>query len=601
MTKQEEKQVLHVPDFMTVRELAEMMDASPIDVMKELISNGIMASINQQIDYDTAAIIVEEMGFVSRPLREIEEQERQAELEAQRPQWRRELYQSETKETLQRRPPVVTILGHVDHGKTSLLDAIRQTQVAEGEAGGITQHIGAYQVEHNGQKITFLDTPGHEAFTAMRARGAQGADVAILVVAADDGVMPTTREALSHARAAGVPIVVALNKVDKPNSNPEFVKQELSEVGLTTDEWGGDTLVVPVSAKTRDGLENLLEAILLVSEETEIIANPDSKAGGVVIEGRMESGRGPIATLLVQNGTLRQGDVVIAGISYGRIKSMFDERGRNVKEAAPSYPVSVMGLSEPPDAGDRFEVVKDIKVARNIVAERKEVLAEQELAGPATAMSLEMFFQRVQEGQSKELLLIVKTDVQGSLEPVVNSLEELATDEVDVHILHADIGNIGENDVNLASASNAIIIGFNTDVDSAAERAAGSNGVEILTYNIIYKMIEDVEKALKGMLDPVYEDKVIGLAEVRKVFKISKVGQVAGCYVRDGIARRNAKARVMRKGKSITDNLGVTSLKRFEEDVREVRSGFECGISLDRFAKFEEGDEIEFVVRERVT
>lgn len=595
-----ERQILDIPDFLTVRELAELTETSPIDVMKQLIANGIMASINQQVDYDTAAIIIEEMGFTARPLREVEEAERQAELEAQRPEWKRTLYEDEADTDLERRPPVVTILGHVDHGKTSLLDAFRETQVAEGEAGGITQHIGAYQIEHNGQKITFLDTPGHEAFTAMRARGAQGADVAILVVAADDGIMPTTREAINHAQAAGVPMVVALNKIDKQNANPDLVKTELSEIGLVPDEWDGDTLVVPVSAKMRTGLENLLEAILLVAEDTEIVANPGSAAAGVVVESRMETGRGPIATLLIQNGTLKQGDVVVAGTTYGRIKSLFDETGKKVKEAPPSFPVSVMGLSDTPDAGDRFEVVKNVKVARILVDELLAEESDRESSGAVSAMTLEDFFQKFQEGESKELLLIVKADVQGSLEPVVNSLEDLENDEVNIRILHSDVGNITENDVNLASASHAIIIGFNTHVDGAAERAAVNDGVDIRNYNIIYKMIEDIELALQGMLDPVYADKVIGVAEVRQVFNISKVGQVAGCYIRDGIARRNAKANVLRNGKTLVSNVSVSGLKRIQENVREVQTGFECGVSLDRFNDFKEGDEIEFVIQERV-
>ena len=595
----EKREVLEVPDFMTVRELSDLMETSPIEVMKQLIANGIMASINQQIDYDTAAIIIEEMGYVARPLREIEEEQRKAEMEAQRPQWRRELYVNEADKDLKTRPPVVTILGHVDHGKTSLLDAIRETQVAEGEAGGITQHIGAYQVYHNNQAITFLDTPGHEAFTAMRARGAQGADVAILVVAADDGVMPTTREALDHARAAGVPIVVALNKIDKQNANPEYVKQQLNEVGLTPDEWGGDTLVIPVSAKTRLGLDDLLDALVLVAEDADIIANPESKAAGVVVEGKTEVGRGAIANLLVQNGTLKQGDVIVAGDSHGRIKSMFDDHGRQVKEAGPSSPISVMGLDEPPAAGDRFEVVKNIKVARTIVNDR-QLQASSGGGGALTPMSLEEFFSRVQNSESKELLLIVKVDVNGSLEPVINSLEELSNDEVKINILHADVGSISENDVNLASASGAVVIGFNTTVDNAAERTSSSTGVDIRNYNIIYKMIEDVEAALKGMLDPVYENVKIGSAQVRAVFKIAKVGNIAGSIIIDGVARRNAQARVIRKGRMLMENLNVSSLKRMTEDVREVRNGFECGIGLDRFNEFQEGDVIEFTVRERV-
>ena len=597
---QQERQILNVPDFVTVRELAELMQVSPIEVMKKLIANGIMASINQQLDYDTAAIIIEEMNFQPRPLREVQEEAKRAEMEAQKPQWRRELYGTEEVAQLQRRPPVVTILGHVDHGKTSLLDAIRKTNVADGEAGGITQAIGAYQTEYKGQKITFIDTPGHEAFTAMRARGAQGADVAVLVVAADDGVMPTTREALNHAKAAGVPIVVALNKVDKPNANPDLVKQELSEVGLTPDEWGGDTLVVPVSARNKIGLDNLLEAILLVAEEAEIVANPSSKGGGVVLESPTEKGRGPLATLLVQNGTLHTGDVVVVGLSYGRVKSLFDERGRKVADAPPSFPVSVMGLDIAPQVGDRFEVVPNIKIAASMADQRRQAAQREANEQVVPAMTLEDFFKRFNQGENKELLLIVKTDVHGSLEPVVNSLEDLASDEVKVRILHADVGNITENDVNLAGASHAVIIGFNTSADNAAERVASSTGVDIRTYEIIYKMVEDVEKALKGMLDPVYEDKVIGMAEVRQIFNISRVGQIAGCYVRTGTIRRKSKARVVRRGKIIADGLNIGNLKHLKDDVQEVRQGFECGVSLDRFNDFQEGDQIEFLVKERV-
>lgn len=598
MAEKEKREVLEVPDFMSVRDLSELMDISPIEVMKQLIANGIMASINQQIDYDTAAIIIEEMGFIARPLSEVEEEQRQAEIEAQRPKWRKELYEDEDESKLERRPPVITILGHVDHGKTSLLDRIRAAHVADGEAGGITQHIGAYQVLHNEQRITFLDTPGHEAFTAMRARGAQGADVAILVVAADDGVMPTTQEALDHAKAAGVPIVVALNKVDKPNANPEYVKQQLAEVELTPDEWGGDTLVIPVSAKTGEGIPDLLDAILLVAEDSKIIANPRSKGAGVVVEGKTEEGRGAMATLLVQNGTLQRGDVVVAGITHGRIKGMFDDHGKQIKEAPPSYPVSVMGLDNPPEAGDRFEVVKDIKVARSIVEER--ILERDSGTETAAAMTLEDFFSRVQGSDSKELILIVKVDVNGSLEPVVNSLEDLSNDEVTIDILRAGVGNISESDVNLASASGAVIIGFNTEVDNAASRAATNTSVDIRLYNIIYKMIEDVELALKGMLDPVYEARKIGTAQVRAVFRISKVGNIAGSYVTDGIIRRNAIARVVRKGRIIAEGLKVSSLKREQEDVREVRSGFECGIGLDKFNDFEEGDQVEVLEMERI-
>ena len=591
-----EKQILEIPDFVTVRDLADLMDASPIEVMKELISNGIMATINQQIDYDTAAIVADGMGFEPQPIRAPEPTHE--EQEAARPAWRK-LYSEEDPSKLQSRPPVVTVLGHVDHGKTSLLDAIRESHVTESEAGGITQHIGAYQVEHEERVITFLDTPGHEAFTAMRSRGAQGADIAVLVVAADDGVMPTTREAIVHARAAGVPIVVALNKIDRPNANPERVKQQLAELDLKSDEWGGDTLVVPVSAVTREGIDDLLEAILLVADETEIRANPDHAAAGTVLEGRMASGRGPVATLLVQNGTLRTGDVIVAGLASGRIKGMFDQSGKTIKEATPSQPVTVMGLDEPPHAGDMFEAVDSVKEARAIVAERREARAAAEQR-PAQAVSLDDIFSRFQAGEAKELLLIIKVDVHGSLEPVVSSVESIKEGDLSVRVLHADVGEITENDVNLASASGAVIIGFNVGADSAAQRVAESLGVEIRTYNIIYKLIESVELALKGMLEPVYEDKTVGVAEVRRVIRVPRLGNIAGSYVLEGVARRNAKARVVRNGEVLAENANVSSLKRFDEDVREVRTDFECGIRLSNFDAFQEGDRIEFYVRERV-
>ncbi len=589
-----EKQIVEVPDFVTVRQLAELIGVSPIDVMKELIKNGIMASINQQIDYDTAAIVVEEMGYAAQPIR-VEEKEAEDET---MPQWRR-LYDGQAAETLKPRPPVVTILGHVDHGKTSLLDAIRLSHVTDSEAGGITQHIGAYQVTHAGRKITFLDTPGHEAFTAMRARGAQGADIAVLVVAADDGVMPTTREALSHARAAHVPIVVALNKIDKPNANPDRVKQELAEIGLVSDEWDGDTMIVPVSARQKTGLQDLLEAILLVADEQRIVANPDAAAAGTVLEGRMDRSKGAVATLLVQNGTLKATDIVVAGTSYGRIRAMFDEYGKPVKKAGPSQPVSVIGLNEAPAPGDVFEAVENDRRAKAIVEERKAQAAARASHHAPRVTSLEDFFAQFQQGKAKQLTLILKADVQGSLEPIINSLNDLGKEGLGVDILHAEVGNINKNDVMLASASNAIILGFNVQVDSAARLMIENYGVDVRLYNIIYNLLEDVEKALKGLLEPVYADVVIGMAEVRQVFKISKVGNIAGCYIRDGEARRNAKARVKREGQVLFSG-GISSLKRFEEDVREVRTGFECGVSLDGFNDFREGDVIEFFVRERV-
>lgn len=591
----QEKQILELPDFLTVRELADLMEASPIEVMKELISNGIMASINQQIDFDTAAIVVDGLGYEARSLAEAQVEEKPDQAEVQ--EWR-QLYETVDESKLKDRPPVVTMLGHVDHGKTSLLDQIRTAHVQESEAGGITQHIGAYQVEHDGQLITFLDTPGHEAFTAMRSRGAKGADVAILVVAADDGVMPTTREAVAHARAAQVPIIVALNKIDLATANPDRVKQELAEeLDLRTDEWGGDTLVVPVSAKSSEGIPDLLEAILLVASEIDIRANPNTQAAGTVLDGHMEQGRGAVATLLVQNGTLKTGDVVIAGTTHGRIKRMFDEFGNVIKEAPPSRPVSVMGLDEPPHAGDMFEVVKNIKAARSTTEMRRLELADG--AAAPVVMALEDVFARFQAGETKELLLIIKVDVDGSLEPVVNSVENIEVAEMSVRVLHSGVGEITENDVNLAASSGAVIIGFNVEPDSAARRLAESQGVDIRSYSIIYKLIESVELALNGLLDPEYEDRVIGTAEIRRVIRVPRIGNIAGSYVLDGTIRRNAKTRVLRSGSVLAEGIGVTSLKRFEEDVREVRTGFECGIGLD-FQDFQEGDRIQFYVRERV-
>ena len=589
-----EKQIVEVPDFVTVRELAELIDASPIDVMKQLINNGIMASINQQIDFDTAAIVVEELGYEAQPIVVEEQAADQKDL----PQWR-QFYEGQDPAKLVKRPPVVAVLGHVDHGKTSLLDAIRSAHVTEGEAGGITQHIGAYQVEHQGRKITFLDTPGHEAFTAMRARGAQGADVAVLVVAADDGVMPTTKEALSHARAANVPIVVAMNKIDRPNANPDRVKQELAEIGLIPDEWDGDTLVIPVSAKEKTGLEDLLEAILLICDDLEIVANPDGRAAGTVLEGRVERNRGSVATLLVQNGTLRKGDLVVAGTSYGRIRAMYDQNGKEIQTADPSQPVTITGLDEAPSPGDLFETADKDREARNLVGQRRDDEAVAARRGPQV-VSLDDIFAKFEAGEAKELNLIIKSDVQGSLEPIVRSLEDLGDEKLGVHVLHADVGNISENDIMLAGASSAIVIGFNVEADSAARMMAETSGVDVRHYSIIYKLIEDVELALKGMLEPVFEDVVVGTAEVRQVFRVPRAGRIAGVFIRDGEARRNAQARVKRGSQVVHPGGNVSSLKRFEEDVREVRAGFECGVSLQNFDDFRPGDMIEFYVSQRV-
>jgi translation initiation factor IF-2 len=592
-----DEKTIDLPDFLTVRELAEAISESPIAVIKELMSNGLMANINQQIDFDTAAIVCEEFGYSARSLAEIEAEVRAAEEAAPSPLWET-FYADEDKDSLQARPPIATMLGHVDHGKTSLLDAIRGTDVFGGEAGGITQHVGAYQVTHDGQKITFLDTPGHEAFTAMRARGAQGADIAIVVIAADDGVMPQTREAIAHARAAKVPIIVALNKMDLPAANPERAKQQLAELDLIPDDWDGDTLVVPVSAKQKEGLDDLLEALLLVADDIEIVANPDRTAQGTVIEGELDRSRGVTATLLVQNGTLHVGDTIVAGTSYGRIRAMFDFRGRRTSRAIPSTPVSVLGLSEVPVAGEIFESVENEKVARDLIADRTRRIAQEEPESVSAAPSLEEIFAQFQAGQAKTLNLIIKADVQGTLEPIIDSLRKLEIGDLNLDIIHSDIGNVTESDVMLASASKAIVVGFQVDVDPAARRMANSDSVDIRTYQIIYKLIEDVELALTGLLEPTYIDVEIGVAEVRATFRVRRIGVIAGCYIRDGVARRDAQARAYRGEEELYDGR-VGSLKRFEEDVREVRTGFECGVGLQGFEDFEEGDTIRFYVKER--
>ena len=595
MDNKTEKKVVTLPDFLTVRELASVLGVSAIDVIKELMNNGIMANINQQLDYDTAAIVAEEMGFEAQPEAPPAAVE---EVEIIPTPIKERLYEGEAPENLQPRPPVVTMLGHVDHGKTSLLDVIRHTNVVASEAGGITQHIGAYQVEHKGKKITFLDTPGHEAFTAMRARGAQGADIAVLVVAADDGVMPQTLEAIDHARAAQVPIIVAINKMDKPNANPERVKKQLSEAGLDPEEWGGNVICVPVSAKEKTGIEELLDSILLVADLAEIKANPNRPAVGTVIEAKLDKSRGPTATLLVQNGTLREGDSLVIDDIYGRVRAMFNEKGEKLKEAPPSTPVVVLGLSGVPRAGDIFEVVEDEKTARAIAAQRAEE-KERGAARPGRALSLEEIYARMEAGQVKELRLILKTDVQGAIEPVVSSLEKLSHDELKVKFIHVGTGNISESDIMLAVASKAIVIGFNVEVDPAARIMAEAEGVDVRLYDVIYKLIEDVDKALKGLLEPTYEELVTGRAEVRAVFTIPRVGNVAGVYVTEGLLSRNSLARVKRDGQVIYEGR-VASLKRFAEDVKEVRAGYECGVGLEGFGDFKEGDIIELYREERV-
>ena len=583
---------IELPASIVIRDLAQIIEQSPIDIIKKLMSNGVMASINQAVDFDTAAIVVAEYGFDAVP--EILEEEVKEEV-GEIPLWR-QLIADEGDSKLVARAPVVTILGHVDHGKTTLLDAIRETNVAAGEAGGITQHISAYQVEMKGRTISFLDTPGHAAFTAMRARGAQGADIVILVVAADDGVMPQTKEAIAHAKAARVPIVVALNKMDKANANPDRVKQQLAEQELVPDEWGGNTMVIPVSAKQKEGIDDLLEAILLVADNTDIRANPAGRTIGTVIEAEVDKTKGTVATLLVQNGTLQSGDIVVAGTAYGRLRAMFDFRGKPVKKAGPSMPVGVMGLNDVPAAGDIFRVVTSDKEARDIVTRRLDEQKQKTQAGKKA--SLEDLFAAYKAGEAKELNLIIKADVQGSLEPIMSEAEKLGKGEIGVNILYAETGNIGENDIMLASASKAIVIGFNVQADVAARRLAEKEGISIRLYDIIYRMTEDIEKALKGMLEPVLTEKNIGRAEVLAVFPISKVGKIAGCKVRDGELRRNAKVRLYR-GEDLLFEGEMASLKHEKEDVREIRTGFECGVGLKNFHDIEVGDELVCYVLEK--
>ncbi len=591
MGKNEDKNI-QLPYSITVRELAGLLDTSAVQVIKILMSNGVMASINQTIDFDTAAVVATELGFEPQ----LEQEEEVVEEVGEMPLWRRVILTEDPK-NLSSRPPVITILGHVDHGKTTLLDAIRNTDVAGGEVGGITQHIGAYQISHNGRALTFLDTPGHAAFSSMRARGAQGADIVVLVVAADDGVQPQTREAANHAKAAQVPIIVALNKIDKADANQDRVKRQLSEIGLQPDEWEGNTFVMPVSAKGRVGLEDLIETILLVADNLTIKANPKGECIGTVVEARLEKGRGPLATMLVQNGTLKVGDVVVAGEAVGKIKAMFDQRQKRVTKAPPSTPVVVMGLSTLPEAGDLFQVVPSEKEGRVTVAERK---AEREAKKNVKRATLEELFDLYKSGEAKELRLILKADVQGSLEPITNELDKLSKQQKDisVKVLHAETGNVTESDIMLAAASNAVVMGFDVGIDQGARRAADTEGVSIRLYNIIYRLVEDVEKALKGLLEPELVERVIGKAAVMAVFKVSKGGTAAGCRILDGEFRRNAFVRLLRAGQEVVKT-EVSSIRREKEDVREVREGMECGITFKNFEEFEVGDLLECFVIEK--
>ncbi len=583
---------IELPANIVIRDLAQIVEKSPIDIIKKLMANGVMATINQSVDFDTAAVVVAEYGFEAVPLEVLEVAREEV---GEVPMWR-QMIAGEDKSLLKGRAPVVTILGHVDHGKTSLLDVIRQTDVAAGEAGGITQHIGAYQVEQKGRLITFLDTPGHAAFTSMRARGAQGADVVVLVVAADDGVMPQTKEAIAHAKAARVPIIVALNKVDKPNANPDRVKQQLAEQELVPDDWGGQTLVVPVSAKQKQGIGDLLEAILLVADNTEIRANPGGKVIGTIIEAELDKTKGVVATLLVQNGTLQPGDIVVAGVTFGRIKAMTDFRGKPLKKAGPSTPVLVMGLSDIPAAGDLFAVAETDREAREIVTARVD--AAKKKSQERRKVSLEDLFTAYEKGEAKSLNLVLKADVQGSLEPILGELDKLGKGEININVLYAETGNIGENDVMLASASKAIILGFNVQAEVAARRLAEAEGVDVRLYDIIYRLTEDIEKALKGMLAPEFVERLLGKAQVLKVFPISKIGKIAGCRVLEGEIRRNGKIR-MKRGSDIVFEGELSSLKHEKEDLREVRAGFECGVGLKNFHDIEVGDIIECYVLEK--
>jgi translation initiation factor IF-2 len=577
--------VVKIPDEIVVSDLAAMLKMTAAEVVKKLFSLGVMATVNQVIDYDTAAIVATELGAKAEKEVVVTIEDRIID------------DSDDSAEDLSPRDPVVVVMGHVDHGKTSLLDAIRHTDVTATEAGGITQHIGAYRVDLNGQKITFLDTPGHAAFTSMRARGAQATDIAVLVVAADDGIMPQTIEAINHAKAAGVDIIVAINKMDKPGATTDRIMQQLTEYDLIPEEWGGDTICVPVSALTRMNIDKLLESILLVAEMKELKANPNRAAKGIVIEARLDRNRGPIATLLVQNGTLHSGDIIVAGTSVGRVRVMVDDKGRKVKEAGPSVPVEIMGLAEAPQAGDAFDAVSDERLARELVEQRKQKQKEEQFKS-FEKVTLENLFSSLKEGELKELDIIVKADVQGSVEAVKQSLEKLSNDEVRVKIIHGGVGAINESDVMLANASNAIIVGFNVRPDPVAAQNAERDGVDIRCYRIIYDCIDEIEAAIKGMLAPKFREVQQGRAEVRQVVKISSVGNIAGCYVLSGKVTRNSKIRVVRDGIVITED-EISSLRRFKDDVKEVAQNFECGIGLAKFNDIKEGDIFEaFTIEE---
>ena len=574
---------VRIPDVITVGELATRLKVTATEVIKKLMMLGVMATINEEIDFDTASLVAEELGakVEHEVIVTIED---------------RLIDEDDDAEDTEERCPVVCVMGHVDHGKTSILDRIRNAHVTAGEAGGITQHIGAYQVRYEGKDITFLDTPGHEAFTAMRARGANITDIAILVVAADDGIMPQTVESINHAKAAGITVIVAINKMDKEGANPDRIKEELTKYGMVCEEWGGDVICVPVSAKTGESIDDLLENILLVAETSELKANPDRRAKGTVVEARLDKGRGPIATLLVQNGTLHVGDVIIAGTAVGRVRVMTNDKGQAVESAGPSVPVEITGLAEVPEAGDTFNAVEDERLARELVEQRKHE-AKQAKFNEYQKVTLDNLFSQIEQGEMKELSLIVKADVQGSVEAVTQSLEKLSNDEVRVRVIHGGVGGIKESDVMLASASNAIIIGFNVRPDQTAEEFAARDKVDIRTYRVIYDAIEEIETAMKGMLAPKFREVVMGRIEVRQVYKISNVGAVAGAYVLNGKVTRQCEIRVVRDGIVIAEDK-MSSLKRFKDDVKEVGESYECGITLEKFRDFKEGDIFEAFIME---
>ena len=577
---------IEIPESITVKDFAAEIKKTTAEVIKKLLGYGIMATINQEIDFDTAYLIAQEFGITAKKKEVVTDEDILFD-------------ESEDKEEeLVTRPPVIVVMGHVDHGKTSLLDTIRKTNVIEGEAGGITQAIGAYKVKVNDREITFLDTPGHEAFTAMRARGAQITDIAILVVAANDGVMPQTIEAINHAKSAGIPIIVAINKIDLPDANPDRVKQELMAYDLVPEEWGGDTIFVPISAKNGTNIDQLLEMVLLEADVLELKANPHKQAKGAVIEAKLDKARGAIATVLVQRGTLDVGDTIVVGSSIGRIRAMKDDKGKSVKSAGPSTPVEIMGLTEVPEAGDTFYEVKNEKVAKHLIERRKRQAREQAI-NQATKVTLDNLFSQMEEGKLKVLNLIVKADVQGSVEAVKQSLEKLENEEVKVKVIHAAVGAVNQSDVTLAKVSNAIIIAFNVRPDNVAKEEAKKDEVEIKQYSVIYQAIEDVENAMKGMLEPKYEEKVIGNAEVRQTFRISNVGTIAGCYVLSGKVERNAGVRVIRDNVVIHDG-HLATLKRFKDDVKEVGKGFECGMQIENYNDIKEGDQIEVYIMEEI-